>query len=231
MKLNQNPLLIFTDRADGNVAFHVNDKLENVIANHKTLAEKHQYKLSKLVHMKQIHSDIVHIVKEEDGFEAPPTCDALITDRKNTPLMVMVADCSPILFYDHKKHVIAVAHSGREGTFANIVKNVIETFGDHYHSKIDDIEVTIGAAIGVCCYEVGVAIADEADRLGLSYAVEIRDKKYYLNIPAILKTQLEELGIKNYTISKECSCCNTDKYYSYRGEGQTGRFCGIIELR
>ena len=28
-----------------------------------------------------------------------------ITDIKNIPLMVMVADCSPILFYDDKKNV------------------------------------------------------------------------------------------------------------------------------
>ncbi|WP_304544256.1 peptidoglycan editing factor PgeF [Sulfurimonas microaerophilic] len=231
MKLNQKPLLIFTDKTDGNVAFHVGDNIENVIANHQALAKKYNYDHTKLVHMKQIHSDIVHVIEDSNDFNNPPTCDALITDKKNIPLMVMVADCSPIVFYDPFKSVIAVAHSGREGTFQNITKNVIESFLNLYDSKIDDIEVTVGPAIGVCCYEVGKEIADEAKDLGLSFAIEKNNGSYYLNIPAILKKQFEDLGISNYSISTECSCCNTDRYYSYRGEGQTGRFSAVAELR
>ncbi len=231
MKLNQKPLLIFTDREDGNVAFHVGDDISSVLSNHEILALKHNYDYSKLVHMKQIHSDIVHVVEETDSFETPPTCDALITDKKNIPLMVMVADCSPIIFYDQKQHIIAVAHSGRAGTFQNISKNVIEKFRTFYNSDITDIEITVGPAIGVCCYEVGLEIVNEVKELGLEYAIQEKNKRYYLDIPAILKTQFIELGIENYTISDECTCCNTQKYYSYRGEGKTGRFSAIVELQ
>ncbi len=55
--------------------------------------------------MNQIHSDIVKIVTSASNFQTPFTCDALITNKKNTPLMVMVADCAPILFYDDKKRL------------------------------------------------------------------------------------------------------------------------------
>lgn len=100
-----------------NLAFHVQDNSANVITNHEKLASNLNYNKRTLVHMKQIHSDIVHIVSDDNNFDNPPTCDALITDKKNIPLMVMVADCSPILFYDKTKEVIAVAHAGRQGTF------------------------------------------------------------------------------------------------------------------
>lgn len=231
MKSNLQPFFIFSDKRDGNIAFHVGDSPESVLSNHKTLAQKHNYDFSKLVYMKQIHSNIVHVVEDEDNFQNPPTCDALITDKKDTPLMVMVADCSPIVFYDSKKNVIAVAHSGREGTFQNITKNVIESFLSQYNSDIANIEVIVGPAIGVCCYEVGKEIVDEAKRLELSYAIEEKNGSYYLNIPAILKKQFEALGVKNYTISQECTCCNTNKYYSYRAEGKTGRFSAVVALR
>ena len=230
MQTEQNHLIIFTDKDDGNLAFHVEDEINAVLSNHEVLALKHNYNLSKLVHMKQIHSDIVHVVENEDDFENPPTCDALITNKKNVPLMVMVADCSPIIFFDPIKEVIAVAHSGRAGTFANITKKVIEKFITLYKSNVEDIEVKIGAAIGACCYEVGYEIVEEAHKLHLDYAIKKRENSYYLNIPEILKNQLEALGITNYQISNECTCCNTDKYYSYRAEGKTGRFCAVVEL-
>jgi polyphenol oxidase len=231
MQTDQNLLIVFTDKNDGNIAFHVEDDINSVLANHELLALKYNYNLSKLVHMKQIHSDIVHVVDDADDFENPPTCDALITNKKNTPLMVMVADCSPIIFYDPIQEVIAVAHSGRAGTFANITKKVIEKFKKLYGSNIEDIEVKIGPAIGECCYEVGFEIVKEAHNLGLDYAISQKEDNYYLSIPSILTHQLKELGLTDFQISHECTSCSTDQYYSYRAEGKTGRFCAIVELR
>lgn len=234
-KLLKNNLALthgFTTKNIGNLAFHVDDKEENVISNHDTLAKELGYKRETLIHMKQIHSDIVHIVTEEDNFTNPKECDALITNIQNTPLMVMVADCSPILFYDDIKRVIAVAHAGRQGAFLNIVENVIESFKDDFSSQTKDIQVSIGAAIGECCYKVGPEINEEAKRLCLEYAMEHRDSDYYLNIRKILKSQLLRSGIleKNIEISEECTCCKCEKYFSYRAKSVTGRFAGIISL-
>lgn len=224
-------LYFVTNKDDGNLAFHVGDDKTAVIKNHHKLANKHNYTYKKLIHMDQIHSDIVHIVTDEDNFENPPTCDALITDKKDIPLMVMVADCSPIVFYDPKKEVIAVAHSGRAGTFLNISKKVIERFINDFGSKTTDIEVSVGPAIGSCCYEVGEEIVQEAKALKLDFAIIKKESSYYLDIPAILEKQFRESNLTKYTISKECNCCDKDKYYSYRGERQTGRFSAVVMLR
>ena len=222
-----------TDYNSLNLAFHVKDDKKNVESNHILLADRLRYKKNSLIHMKQIHSDIVHIVEEDDNFENPPVCDALITDKKNIPLMVMVADCSPILFYDKKKKVIAVAHAGRAGAFKNIVKNVIDCFIDNYNSEIENILVSIGASIGECCYEVGDEIYDEVKKLNIEYCIQKIDNSYHLNIGEILHSQLVTCGIyeKNIEISNECSCCNSDKYFSYRKSSITGRFAGILMLK
>jgi len=216
-----------------NLAFHVEDDAELVNKNHTLLADKLNYDKKTLVHMKQIHSDIVHIVTLDDNFKNPPTCDALITDKQNTPLMVMVADCSPILFYDSVKKVIAVAHAGRQGAFKNIVKNVIDSFKNDYDSNVDNILVTVGASIGECCYEVGDEIYEEAKELGVEYSLNKKAQSYYLDISKILQSQLLESGIKkeNIEISRECSCCENNKYFSYRADGITGRFAGVIKLK
>lgn len=221
----------FTTKQSGNLAFHVGDDDKNVLFHHTELATMLHYDRQTLVHMKQVHSTDVKIIAKEDNFKNPPTCDALITDKHQTPLMVMVADCSPILFYDSQKEVIAVAHAGREGAFKNIVKNVLQTFRDEYDSNIDDIYVSVGASIAECCYEVGEEIYEEALGLNLEYAISKRQNSYYLNISKILYKQLIDEKIKesNIEFSKECSSCD-EKYFSYRAEGVTGRFSGVLYL-
>lgn len=215
-----------------NLAFHVDNNPWHVDINHNTLANELGYEKNSLIYMKQIHSDTVHIVTDKDNFKAPPTCDALITDKIKTPLMVMVADCSPLLFYDDEKKVIAVAHAGRAGAFKNIVKNVINSFINEFNSNVQNIYVSVGASIGVCCYEVGSEIYDEACKENLEYAMSKRDNSYYLDIGKILHTQLIACGIEkeHIEISPDCSCCKNDTYFSYRADGVTGRFAGVIEL-
>lgn len=250
MKIYQSPILnnfsnlthAFTTKDGGvsklpydslNLAYHVEDNSLDVDANHERLASRLNYDKRTLVHMKQIHSDIVHIVDNNDNFDNSPTCDALITNKKNIPLMVMVADCSQILFYDSKKEVIAVAHAGRQGAFKNIIQNVINTFTNNYGSHTKNIFVTIGANIGSCCYEVGDEIYEEAKKLNLDYAIEKRENSFYLDVNKILITQLLASGVKEENIEtlNECTCCNSEKYFSYRAEKITGRFAGVLMMK
>ena len=220
----------FTTKENGNLAFHVGDDVNNVLNYHVELSCNLNYKKNSLIHMKQIHSNIVHIVKKDDDFEHPPTCDALITDQKNTPLMVMVADCTPILFYDDIQKVIAVAHAGRAGTFNNIIQNVLNSFVINFNSKIEDIYATTGASICQDCYEVDEEIYKETQKLKLEYAIEKKGSKYFLDIKKILHQQFIDSGINYFEITQECNSCNNNKYFSYRKEGVTGRFAGVIEL-
>lgn len=223
----------FTTKKTGNLAFHVNDDPLLVNTNHKKLSKLLNYNKHSLIHMKQIHSSDVHIVNNHDNFENAQKCDAIITNKKNTPLMVMVADCSPILFYDKINHVIAVAHAGRQGAFKNIIKNTLDAMKNNYNSKVENIYVSIGASIGVCCYEVGSEIYDEASKLQLKYSIKERNDSYYLDISSILKNQLLDYGVlpQQIEISKECTCCSSDKYFSYRADAKSGRFCGLIMLK
>ena len=223
---------VTTRESAGNLAFHVDDYIQTVNANHETLAKNLGFVKDALVHMKQIHSDIVHVVTDKDDFSSPPTCDALVTNKKDVPLMVMVADCTPVLFFDPAYKAIGVAHAGRAGAFGNIVKNVIDTMAQEYGSKPENIAVHIGSAIGVCCYEVGEEIYEESkDEFG--YAFEARNGSYYLNINKILLKQLKECGVKAENIENEgvCTACNIQTYFSYRAEGKTGRFAGVLMLK
>lgn len=218
-----------------NLAFHVGDDADVVRQNHALLARELGYDLKRLVHMRQIHSDIIVVVDPKvDNFENPPECDALITDRPEIPLMVMTADCTPVLIFDPVQNVIAVAHAGRAGAVKGIVPKTIEKMCSDFGSSIEDIAVVLGPSIGSCCYEVGEKIAKEISDDGYSFAVIAKDGSYYLEVNAIIKKQLKEIGIKNENLEDVniCNACENKHFFSYRADRQkTGRIAGVLMLK
>jgi YfiH family protein len=218
-----------------NLAFHVGDDPRDVIKNQELLAQQIGYDRTRLVHMRQIHSDRIVIVERAiHHFENPPECDALITDQPGIPLMVMTADCTPVLLFDPVKNVIAVAHAGRAGAVKGIVPKTIQKMHERFASELGDILVVLGPSIQSCCYEVGEKIAEEVTLGGFGYAVVNREARFYLEVNAIIKKQLEEMGIKKEQLEDLdiCNACGHEEFFSYRADRQTtGRIAGVLMLK
>lgn len=216
----------FTDENDGNLAFHVEDNEINVIKNRKNLALKLGYNYEDLVYMNQIHSANI-IVVDENSPKLVDNCDSIITRSKNLPLMVMVADCIPILMFDDKQGIIAAIHAGRNSTFLEISKKTAEIFIEKFSSNPEDIRVILGASIQKCCYEVSDELSKIVEN---SFGKEFVENNY-IDLQGINKKQLNDLGIKNIEISNICTKCGDKSYFSYRKDKKTGRFAGIIILK
>ena len=219
-------LTIFTNIEDKNLAYHVTEDDLSVDIARKELAKKYKFNDSNLQFMEQIHSNIVKEVIPDTNVQ---TCDALITNQVNTPLMVMVADCIPILFYDHTKKAIGVAHAGRAGTFENISANTIYKMIETYNCDPQDIEVVMGPSIEKCCYEVSQELATQTATLfGEEYVYERN-----IDLQGINKKQLLEVGIKanNITVEQICTKCSNEPYFSYRKDRNCGRFAGVIMMK
>ena len=216
----------FTDKNDSNLAFHVEDNEINVIKNRKNLALKLGYNYEDLVYMNQIHSANI-IVVDENSPKLVDNCDSIITRSKNLPLMVMVADCIPILMFDDKQGIIAAIHAGRNSTFLEIAKKTAEVFIEKFSSNPEDINVVFGASIQKCCYEVSDELSKIVEN---SFGKEFVENNY-IDLQGINKKQLNDLGIKNIEISNICTKCGDKSYFSYRKDKKTGRFAGIIILK
>lgn len=202
-----------------NLGQHVGDNIEFVEQNRAILKEK--VGASKLVFMNQVHGDkVAHIL---DGNEEP-TCDAMICNRPNIGLCVMVADCLPILFYDKKNSAIGVAHAGSVGTALGIGKKTVLAMQETFETKAEDLFVWIGAGIGACCYEV-----KKEATVGLEEALRMREGRYFLDLKSYNEAIFREFGVWRIEVSSLCSCCE-ESLFSYRREGVTGRFVGVIAL-
>ena len=65
---------------------------------------------------KQVHGRLVHLACEADrypvGSDKRIECDGFVTDVKNLPIMIYIADCVPVLLHDPEAEVIAAVHCG-----------------------------------------------------------------------------------------------------------------------
>ncbi len=213
-----------------NLALHVGDNPISVLRNREILAKKFDFYIDNLIYMDQTHSDNIQIIN--DTFtNKQENCDGIITNKPNIPLMVMVADCIPVLLFDREKKVIGAVHAGRNGTFKSISKKAVELMTKEFGSNPEDIIVSLGPSIHSCCYEVGENLADIAKKsFGKKYVLK-RDGSFYLDLQILNFDQLKSVGVKeeNIEISKICTSCDKN-YFSYRRDGVTGRFAGVIKL-
>jgi hypothetical protein len=214
-----------------NLAFHVNDNTRDVIANHTLLARTLGYDVKKLVHMRQIHSDHIVVVNEQFNFDTPPQCDALITNISSLPLMVMSADCTPILIYDPLHHAIGAVHAGRTGALNGILTKTIQKMLEIYGSNPEELHIVLGPSICGSCYEINESIAQEVHTKGYTQSLKYKEEKVFLDVNTILIQQLEVLGVKHYEVSPHCTSCSCGDFFSYRVCSQyTGRIAGVIML-
>ena len=167
--------------------------------------------------------------------------DGLVTDKKNKALIFCFADCTPLLFFDPIKKVIANVHSGWRGTLQTIGRNAVNKMIEQYSCKPEDIICCIGPTIRKCHFEVDEDVKDlfynkfkgEIDIEKYIENLQEKDGKYFIDTVGINKEVLLKLGLKDKNIidSKICSVCDEDKIHSYRAHGdKSGRNISIMEL-
>ncbi len=233
---DESVLAFFTDRHGGvskgiyeslNISSNVGDDIRNIVQNRQIIAENNSFLLENIVYMKQIHSNNIQIIQNSFINEIK-NVDGLITNKRKIPLMAMSADCAAVLIYDRSKKVISAIHSGRVGTQKEIVKIAIKKLINEYGSKSEDLAVEVGPSIGVCCYEISENLAKDFEKR----YINTRDDRYYLDLKSMILDQLLSSGVKddNIVVSDVCTSCDKN-YFSYRRDGKTGRFCGIIMLK
>ena len=233
----------YTGRAGGesrapyaslNLAYHVGDAPADVDRNHARLADRLGYDVRRLVHMRQIHSDRIVRCTPDMDFDTRPECDALMTDLPGQPLMVMVADCTPVLLYDPVRRAVAAVHAGRAGALKNIVGKTVSAMRQAYGSDPANLLAALGPSIHACCYEIGPEVAREVAEAGYASALQRRDGHDFLDVNRIVTAQLREARLEPEHINDTapCTACRNDTLFSYRADGgTTGRQAGIIMLK
>lgn len=226
------PQTLFTSRAGGvsvapfdsfNLAQHVGDDPASVRSNRIILAEQIGISLEQIFFMNQVHGNLVATIDKDSSSSHEPTADALFTRTAGLALVVLVADCTPLLL--KSASAVAAVHVGRRGLVAGVMEATLKLFLES-GIKRDEITAELGPSICAPCYEVDLKTYEEVVKENPSSATSM--EKHCLDIPGGLKANLQREGIK---VESSKVCVKHDSgYFSYRNENRTGRQAGVIWL-
>lgn len=182
----------------------------------------------------QVHGAQVHVITEPvDPIEG----DGLWTAESGILVAVRAADCVPILLYDPGVPAVAAVHAGWRGTAAGIAGTAVAVGAAELGAVPARMRAALGPSIGVCCYEVGPEVVEGLEAGGLSageMGLRMGERgRPHVDLRRANRSLLEQAGLLPEHIEEVggCSCCQPDRYESYRRDGSnSGRMRGIIGL-
>jgi YfiH family protein len=216
--------------ADLNLGDNVGDDPQAVRSNRSRVGTALGLPAGALVFMDQVHGTDVAVVEEAP--DRAPTADALVTTTPGLALGVLVADCVPVLLAEPYAGVVAAVHAGRRGVESGVVPAALDAMR-HRGARPGRVHARLGPAVGPCCYEVPedlqAAVAAAAPGTVRNGAGRSRANRPSLDLRAGVEQQLREAGVEHIAHVGGCTV-DDPEFFSYRRDGTTGRFAGLIWL-
>ncbi len=182
------------------------EALERLVPYYQRGMERLGFDWGQLQTAEQIHGvGLAHVDHPAGGMEALPGVDGLYTATPGVLLGILVADCCAVSLVDPSQRAIALLHSGKAGTEANITGKAIAMMASQFGSRPDHLIVHLSPCIRPPHYEI-------------DFAAEIRSQAAEAGVP---HQQIHDRGL--------CTASDSGRFYSYRREkGLTGRMLALL---
>jgi YfiH family protein len=211
-----------------NLGLHVGDSAAAVLENRRRTAAALGADLGDLVFCNQSHS-------QDDAIAAT---DALVTTEPGIGLVVMVADCVPIVLYDPVARVLSCVHAGWRGTVARVSQAAVEAMAA-LGSDPAEIIAGIGPAIAPDRYQVGHEVAEQARQCFGAHGTDdvLRPDgtgKWLFDLWNANRIVLREAGLRDGNIhlaAVPTGPPGASPFFSDRAARPCGRFAAVARLR
>jgi len=241
-------VVAFSERSGGvseapydtlDLAGHVGDDAERVDSNRSALLRAlgltaHR---ARLVTAEQVHGSHIHEVADTDsgrgayvskGSGPVASTDALFTAEAGIPLLLLYADCVPVILVGLRPAAVAVVHAGWRGALAGLPGATAARMAEAYGLDPSGMRAYVGPCIRSCCYEVQETLLSQfVDEFGTISAVEGR-----LDLVAVVRENLRRAGVLPEMIA-DCGACtldHVDRFFSYRASATTGRHGALAAI-
>ena len=185
--------------------------------------------------LRQVHGDRVIRFNVQPGEQGGPSAeepeaDAAVTSETGVALVVLTADCLPVVFSALDGSEIGAAHAGWRGLAAGVLERTLEAM----HTPPDRLQAWIGPAAGPASYEVGAEVraafvsAPGACASVPEAFVATRPGHWLCNLPALATERLRAAGLSQISGGTLCTIGDRKRFFSHRRDGVTGRMATLI---
>jgi YfiH family protein len=141
-------------------------------------------------------------------------------------LVVVTADCVPILLGDARAGVVAAVHAGRVGAQKGVVPRTVEAM-TAAGARVQDISALLGPAVSGANYEVPEAMAEEVEMALPGSQTWTTRRTPGLDLRAGITRQLKTLGVTAVSVDPRCTVADR-ALFSHRRDAPTGRIASVV---
>ncbi|KPK11584.1 MAG: laccase [Acidithiobacillales bacterium SG8_45] len=208
-----------------NLATHVGDQPESVASN-RNLLRQQLHLPDEPLWLNQVHG---RCIARHDGAANEPEADGSYSDQAGQVCVVMTADCLPVLLCNQAGTEVAAVHAGWRGLAGGIIADAVHGFA----SPPGELLAWLGPAIGPEKFEVGQEVYEAFVTANPAAADGFRavDESHWLaDLYYLARLQLNQLEVSQVYGGDYCTMTDTERFYSFRRDGVTGRMAALIWL-
>jgi hypothetical protein len=218
-----------------NLAAARGDDPEHVAENQRRFAAAVGYDAARLFTVSQVHGSHVHEISEQDEPDSVRSMqgDALVAPA-GAAIGIRTADCVPVLLVDPKTRHVAAAHAGWRGVIAGVVPAALSKLARRAGAQPAQLRAAMFPHIRRCCFEVDDALAEQLAAAGSGAGAsvfQVAAGKPYVALDVIVRAQLKAAGMPESNIDdvSGCTCCDLERFFSYRRDGaKTGLHFAVV---
>jgi YfiH family protein len=164
-----------------------------------------------------------------DELNGPVEADAAIARCPGTPCAVLTADCLPVLLCDEGGTCVAAVHAGWRGLCAGILEATVRAMKITPERLLAYFGPAIGPDAFVVRSEVRAAFVGADSQADAAFSRRDQDS-WAADLYALAALRLNALGVTRIYGGGFCTYADSERFFSYRRDGVTGRMASVIWL-
>lgn len=207
-----------------NLGGRCGDDSAAVIANRETLIEALSLpeppRWTRQVHGREVYDADAILA------DAEPTADASVTRITGRVIAILTADCLPVFLCSDDGTATGLAHAGWRGLAGGVIESTVARLAVPAGSLI----AWLGPAIGPHSYEVGDEVRAafvEVDANAVDAFEATRPGHWLCDLYTLARQRLAAVGVER-VFGGGLDTFADARFYSYRRDGETGRFASLL---
>lgn len=174
--------------------------------------------------LKQAHGTRVLGARREFEFGEG---DGWVSGEKGRGVGVFSADCPAVFLWTKSLDRVALVHAGWRGIAAGMPEAAVAALAG-LGASCAELSAAVGPHIGLCCYEVG----RELEGRFAPQSFRREKNRLFLNLGGEARRRLAAAGVpeENIGVSKLCTMCRPEEFFSYRAQKQTFNMLAFIAV-